>query len=65
MDVVVGQYVELLCDIPLTADIVWTYDNDDGYVDYVYRNGRSDRDKPWLAAKVTGDNFHHLLISTV
>jgi len=65
VDVVAGQYVELLCNISLTSDIVWTYDTNDGYVDYVYKNGRSDRDKPRLAVRFTGDNFHHLLISTV
>ena len=65
LDVVVGQSVELLCNISLTSDIVWTYDSDDGYVDNVYWKGRIDREKPRLAVKFTGDNFHHLFISAV
>ena len=48
-DVVVGQFVELVCNTSLTSNISWTYDTDDGYVDDVYWNGELDSDKPRLA----------------
>jgi len=63
LDVIVGRSVELLCNTSLTSDIMWSYDNDDdGYVDYVYRNGRIDTNSPRLFIKPTRDNFHCLLI---
>ena len=63
LDVAVGDSLELLCNTSLRSDIVWTYDTDDGYVDYVYQNGRIDSDKPRLATKSTTDGFHSLVIS--
>ena len=50
--------MELLCDTSLTSDTVWTYDTDDGYVDYVYQNGRIDSDKPRLLV----NGFNSLVI---
>ena len=45
LDVDVGRSVELLCNTSLTSDIMWSYDNDDdGYVDYVYRKWSYDND---------------------
>jgi len=64
VDVVVGQSVELLCNTSLTSDIMWTYDNDDdGYVHYVYWNGRVDRAVPRLFVKPTANNCHILGIA--
>ena len=62
-DVVVGESVKLLCNTSLRADIMWTYDTDDGYVDYVYWNGRIDSDKPRLAVKPTAVGYHSLVIA--
>ena len=63
LEVDVGQYVEMLCNTSLTSDIMWTYDNDDGgYVDYVYWNGRVDNQKPRLFVKSIADHFHFLVI---
>jgi len=43
---------------------MWTFDNnDDGYVDYVYWNGRIDKDKPQLSIKPTEAHHHILVIS--
>jgi len=60
-----GQSVELLCNSPLTANITWTYNNDthDGYVDYVYWNGRLDNDKPRLSVKEKTAGSHILVIT--
>ena len=60
-----SQTMELLCNTSLTADIMWTYDTGDPHVDYVYWRGRTDSDKPRLATKSTGRNFHSLVISNV
>jgi len=46
---------------------MWSYDNDnddDGYVDYVYWNGRIAGDKPRLSVKkFAADGVHSLLIA--
>ena len=65
MDVTVGESVELLCNTSLGADIMWAHDTGDPYVDYVYRRGYVANDKPRLAVKTTGGDFHSLLISDV
>jgi len=62
LDVAVGDSVELLCNTSLRSDIVWTYDTDDGYVDYVYQNGGIDSDKPRLLVNHTKNGFHSLVI---
>jgi len=63
LDVDVGLSVELLCNTSLSSDIMWSYDNDDdGYVDYVYRNGRFDTSRPRLFIKSTANDFHSLCI---
>ena len=61
----VGESVELLCNTSLSADIMWTYDNDndDGYVHYVYWNQQFD--KPRLSVKSTAAGSHSLVISSV
>jgi len=62
---ITGESVELLCNTSLTTDIMWTYDNedDDGYVNYVYWKGHIASDKTRLSAKVTGVQFHSLVIA--
>ena len=65
MEAVVGQSVELLCNTSLTSDIMWTYDTNDGYVDYVYRNGRIDSVKPRISVKSTMGGFRSLVIADV
>ena len=60
-DVVVGESVELVCNTSLTPDIMWTYDTDDGYVDYVYWNAHSH--KPRIAVKFIAVGFHSLVVS--
>ena len=60
-----GQSVELLCDISLSADIMWTYDTGDPYLQYILWNRRIDSDKSRLSVKTTLGNFHSLLISNV
>jgi len=65
LDVIVGQSVELLCNTSLSTDIMWTFDTNDPYVDYVYLKGHIDSDKPRLSMKTTGGNFHSLFISDV
>jgi len=65
LDVNVGQFVELLCNTSLRSDPMWTYDTGDPYVNYVYWKGRIHSDKPRLATKSTGGDFHSLLISDV
>ena len=62
LDVTVGQNVELLCNTSLSAGMMWTYDIGDPYVDYIYRKGHLDGDKPRLATKSTGGSFHSLII---
>jgi len=56
-----GQTVSLLCNT--SSDIMWTYDTNDGYVDYVYWNEQIDDDKPHLSVNVTEDDFSCLVIS--
>ena len=63
LEAVVGQSVELLCNTSLTPDIMWTYGTNDGYVDYVYWNGRHDTDKPRLSVKSTMGGIHSLVIA--
>ena len=68
LEVTAGRSVELLCNASLTSqssDIMWSYDNGDPHVDYVYWNGHVDSGKPRLAIKMTRDNFHSLVISDV
>ena len=65
LDVIVGQSVELLCNTSLSAGIMWTFDTNDPYVDYVYLKGHIGSDKPQLSVKTTGGNFHSLLIYDV
>ena len=61
VDVVVGQYVELLCNTSRSPDIMWTYDSDDdGYIHYVYLKGRIDSKVPRLFVKSVANNFHIL-----
>jgi len=60
LEVIAGRSVELLCNTSLTSDTMWSYDNDDdGYVDYVYRH----TNRPRLFIKPTGDSSHVLFIS--
>ena len=63
LDVVVGESVKLLCNSSLRSDIMWSYDTDDGYVDYVFWNGRIDGDKPRLSVKPTAVGYHSLVIA--
>jgi len=65
LNVTVGQSVEMLCHASLSSDIMWSYDNDDPYVDYVYWNNHVGLHKPRLSVKTTGGSFHNLLISNV
>ena len=65
VELIAGESVELLCNTSLTTDIMWTYDNDDdGYVQYVYWNGRVDDDRPRLSIKATSEDIHSLVIAT-
>ena len=60
----VGRFVQLSCNTSLTSDSMWTYDNDDdGYVDYVYWNGRIDTSRPRLFIRSIADHHHILVIS--
>jgi len=62
--VVVGRPVQLSCNTSLTSDTMWTYDNDnDGYVDYVYWNGRIAGDWPRLFIRSITDHLHNLGIT--
>ena len=61
VDVSRGQTVSLLCNT--SSDVMWTYDTNDGYVDYVYWNEQIDDDKPHLSVNVTEDDFSCLVIS--
>ena len=57
----VDRSVQLSCNTSLSRDIMWSYDNDDGgYVDYVYWNGRIDTNR--LSVKSTADDVHSLVI---
>lgn len=62
---IVGESAELLCNTSLSTDMMWTYDTHDPYVHYVYWKGYIADDKPRLATKSTGGNFHSLVISDV
>jgi len=64
VDVFTGQTVSLSCDTS-ADDVMWTYDTNDGYVDYIYWNQRIDNDKRRLSVNVTADDFHNLIISDV
>lgn len=45
---------------------MWTYDTDDGLVDYVYWNGLVDRDKPRLTVNSTvASGIHSLIVSGI
>ena len=63
LDVVVGESVELLCNTSLISDIMWSYDTDDGFVAYVYRDLSSDNDKPRFSVKSSADGVHSLVIA--
>jgi len=65
LEAVVGQSVELWCNTSLTSNIMWTYDTNDGYVDYVYWLGRIDSDKPRLSVNATLDGGHSLVIADI
>ena len=69
VDVTTGESVELFCNTSLTPRIAWTHDihDDDGggYVQYIYRHGHVDIDKPRLAVKSTTAGVHSLVISRV
>jgi len=60
--VAAGQSVELLCNTSVTADVMWTCDTGDGYVDYVYWNDHIDNDRPQLSVKSTRVGYHSLVI---
>jgi len=62
LDVSAGQYVDLLCNTSVTTYTMWTYDTNDGYVDYVYWNGHVASDKTRLSVKSTRVQFHSLVI---
>jgi len=64
VDELIGETVSLSCDTS-ADDVVWTYDTNDGYVDYIYWNQRIDNDKRRLSVKVTADDFHTLIIFDV
>jgi len=55
-----GQSVKLKCNTSLTSNVMWTYENDDPYIVYVYWNGHLDSDKPQLSMKSNGGDFHSL-----
>ena len=63
LDVFTGETVTFLCNT--SADSMWTYDTDNGYVDYVYWNRRIDSKKPRLALNDTADDSHSLIIFRV
>jgi len=63
LGVTAGESVELLCNTSLTADIMWTYDTRDGYVDYLSWNGRNDNSTSRLSVEDIGENSHILVIS--
>ena len=63
LNLTAGQSVELLCNTSLTADIMWTYDTDDGYVDYIYWSGHFADNKPRLSVKSTQAGFHSLVFN--
>ena len=60
-----GQPVELLCNTSVSADIMWTYDTGDSYLEYILWNNRIDSAKARLSVKTTLGNFHSLVISDV
>ena len=62
LEVVVGESVDLVCNASLRTDVMWSYDNDDPCVQYVYWNGRIATDKHRLVTKFTGGNSHKLMI---
>ena len=64
VDVLTGETVSLSCDTS-ADDVVWTYDTNDGYVDYIYWNQRIDNDKPHLSVIVNADHSHNLTISRI
>jgi len=63
LNLTVGQSVELLCNTSLTSDIMWSYENDDPYVVYVYWKGYTHKSR--LLVNTAGGDFHSLLISNV
>jgi len=63
VDVYSGDTLRLACNTSADGGM-WTYDNDDdGYVDYVYWNGRVDGGRPRLSVNVTANDVHSLVIS--
>jgi len=65
LNMTVGQSVNLVCNISLSADIMWTYETHDPYIVYVYWKGHLDSDKPRLSVNTAGGDFHSLVISDV
>jgi len=63
LDVIVGQSVELFCNVSVGVDVMWTYDTAGPYVQYVYRKGHIAGGKSRLSLKTTGHDFHSLIIS--
>ena len=61
-DVTVGQSVVLFCDASLRADVMWTHDTGDPYIQYVYRKDHIADDKPRLEVTTTGHDFHSLVV---
>jgi len=59
--VVVGATVELKCYVPATRNITWTFDTNNGYVDYIFWQRQAHR--PWLEIKSTAiDIYLHSLV---
>jgi len=63
MDVLEGETVSLVCNT--SADSMWTYNFDDGLVDYIYWNGHVDKDRPRLSVNTTASDLHILIVSSV
>ena len=64
VDMFTGETVTLSCNTS-ADDVMWTYDTNDGYVDYIYWNQLVDNDKRRLSVNVTANDFHNLIISDV
>jgi len=63
VEVYVGETVSLTCNS--SAESTWTYDNNDGSVDYVYWNRRVKQDRPRLSVNSTNSDVQTLIISLV
>ena len=58
-----GDSVPLECNTPFSRNVQWTFNSDDGPVDYICRNGEIDSDKPQLSVKPAADGTHSIVIS--